>query len=97
MENKIPKINDRSVKMTQALKSASERVIVETKATNTYVVISDGKGGLKKSTVKIYKESCHSYKPRLHLAGVSVLKYFITIYHRQKSAVPFFPLQVFFL
>ena len=52
MENKTPKIKDRSFKMTQALKSASERVIVETKATNTYIVISDGKGGIKKIYAK---------------------------------------------
>ena len=52
MENKIPKIQDRSLKITQALKSASERLIVETKATNTYIVVSDGKGGIKKIYAK---------------------------------------------
>ena len=33
--------------MVEALKNASQRVVVETKATNTYMVISDGKGGIK--------------------------------------------------
>ena len=48
MENKAPKSKDRTIEMTLALKRASERVIVETKATNTYMVISDGKGCIKK-------------------------------------------------
>ena len=52
MENRNKKMQDRSLKITQALKNASERVVVETKATNTYMVISDGKGGIKKIFAK---------------------------------------------
>ena len=52
MENKASKSKDRTIEMTLALKQASERVVVETKATNTYMVISDGKGGIKKIYAK---------------------------------------------
>ena len=52
MEKKNSNNKDSSAKMTKALKRASERVIVETKATNTYMVISDGKGGIKKIYAK---------------------------------------------
>ena len=52
MENKNIKIKDRKEEMIQALANASLRVIVETKATNTYMVVSDGKGGIKKIYAK---------------------------------------------
>lgn len=52
MEKKTSNNKNRSSRMTQALKSASERVVVETKATNTYMVVSDGKGGIKKIYAK---------------------------------------------
>ncbi|MFN0081623.1 MAG: hypothetical protein ACKVOM_03825 [Ferruginibacter sp.] len=52
MENKNNKNKDRTVKMARALKNTSQRVVIETKATNTYMVISDGKGGIKKIYAK---------------------------------------------
>ncbi len=42
------KTKDRSQKMMEALKRATERIRIEAKATNTYLVVSDGKGGVKK-------------------------------------------------
>ena len=46
------KNNDLTVKMMEALKQATQRIIIEAKATNTYIVISDGKGGVKKIYAK---------------------------------------------
>jgi hypothetical protein len=49
--NKI-KSEDLSQKIKIALDRAIQRVKVETKATNTYMVVSDGKGGSKKIYAK---------------------------------------------
>lgn len=49
--NKIKK-EDRTPKMMEALKQATQRIIIEAKATNTYIVISDSKGGVKKIYAK---------------------------------------------
>ncbi len=48
------KINERdlSAKIMEALARAVQRLKVETKATNTYLVVSDGKGGVKKIYAK---------------------------------------------
>ena len=46
------KSEDRIIKMMEALKRATERIILEAKATNTYIVVSDGKGGVKKIFAK---------------------------------------------
>ena len=43
---------DLSPKIMEALARAIKRVKVETKATNTYIVVSDGKGGIKKIYAK---------------------------------------------
>lgn len=50
--NSNNKTEDRSKKMMEALKRATERIRIEAKATNTYIVISDGKGGVKKIEAK---------------------------------------------
>ena len=52
MEIKKNKIEDRSIKMMEALKQATQRIIIEAKATNTYIVVSDGKGGVKRIYAK---------------------------------------------
>ena len=46
------KIIDRTPQIMEALKRATQRIILEAKATNTYIVISDGKGGIKKIYAK---------------------------------------------
>lgn len=46
------KREDRTPKIMEALKRASQRIIIEAKATNTYIVVSDGKGGVKKIFAK---------------------------------------------
>jgi hypothetical protein len=46
------KREDLTPKIMEALKRATQRLIVETKATNTYLVVSDGKGGTKKIYAK---------------------------------------------
>ena len=43
---------DLSAKIMEALGRAIQRLKVETKATNTYLVVSDGKGGAKKIYAK---------------------------------------------
>ena len=50
-ENNI-KTEDRALKIMDALKKATERIIIEAKAANTYIVISDGKRGIKKIYAK---------------------------------------------
>jgi hypothetical protein len=49
-----PKIisEDLSKKIQVALDRAKKRLVVETKALNTYIVVSDGKGGSKKIYAK---------------------------------------------
>lgn len=46
------KIKDRTPQIMEALKRATQRIILEAKATNTYIVVSDGKGGVKKIFAK---------------------------------------------
>ena len=46
------KREDRPIKIMEALKRAAQRIILEAKATNTYIVVSDGKGGVKKIFAK---------------------------------------------
>ncbi|MBS1640527.1 MAG: hypothetical protein JSR12_10770 [Bacteroidetes bacterium] len=43
-----PKANDLSSKIKVALDKAIEKVIAETKAKNSYMVVSDKKGNIKK-------------------------------------------------
>ncbi len=43
---------DLSKKIQVAMERAKNRLIVETKALNTYIVVSDGKGGTKKIYAK---------------------------------------------
>ena len=46
------KIKDRTPQIMEALKRATQRIILEAKATNTYIVVSDAKGGVKKVYAK---------------------------------------------
>lgn len=46
------KIKDRTPQIMEALKRATQRIILEAKATNTYIVVSDDKGGVKKIYAK---------------------------------------------
>ena len=50
MENNSNKNKDRTPQIMEALKKATQRIIIE--ATNTYIVVSDGKGGAKKIFAK---------------------------------------------
>jgi hypothetical protein len=61
-----PKIisEDLSKKIQVALDRAKKRLVVETKALNTYIVVSDGKGGTKKYMQKIYKSIIINCKNR---------------------------------
>ncbi len=43
---------DLTPKIMEALKRATQRVKLEAKATNTYIVVTDGKGGSKKIYAK---------------------------------------------
>lgn len=43
---------DRMEKTRKALQTVSKDIIAETKALNTYMVVSDGKGGVKKIWAK---------------------------------------------
>ena len=52
MSNIKEKREDRPIKLMDALKRATQRIILEAKATNTYIVVSDGKGGVKKIFAK---------------------------------------------
>jgi hypothetical protein len=52
MNTEINKPNDVYQKMKEALERTRKKLIVETKATNSYLVISDGKGGAKKVYAK---------------------------------------------
>jgi hypothetical protein len=52
METNRVKSEDLSEKIKIALDRAKNRLIVEAKATNTYIVVSDGKGGSKKIYAK---------------------------------------------
>lgn len=46
------KREDLTPKIMQALDRAVKRVKLEAKATNTFIVVSDGKGGIKKIHAK---------------------------------------------
>jgi hypothetical protein len=46
------KTEDLTPKIMQALDRAVKRIKLEAKATNTYIVVSDGKGGTKKIYAK---------------------------------------------
>jgi hypothetical protein len=52
MNNTKIQSEDLSEKIKIALARAKNRLIVEAKATNTYIVVSDGKGGSKKIYAK---------------------------------------------
>ena len=52
MANNCNKIEDRTPQIMEALKKATQRISIEVKATNTYIVVSDGKGGAKKILAK---------------------------------------------
>ncbi len=52
MENNSNKNKDRTPQIMEALKKATQRIFIEAKATNTYIVVSDGKGGVKKIYAK---------------------------------------------
>lgn len=43
---------DLTPKIMEALRRATQRVRLEAKATNTYIVVTDGKGGVKKIPAK---------------------------------------------
>ena len=46
------KEKDFTTQIMEALKRATDRIKIEAKATNTYIVVSDGKGGIKKIYAK---------------------------------------------
>ena len=46
------KIKDRTPQIMEALKRATQRIILEAKTTNTYIVVSDAKGRVKKIYAK---------------------------------------------
>ncbi|MFT3932598.1 MAG: hypothetical protein QM726_03200 [Chitinophagaceae bacterium] len=50
--NREEKRENLTNKINAALDKAIKKVIAETKATNTYMVVSDGKGGFKKIPAK---------------------------------------------
>ena len=52
MANNSNKNEDRTPQIMEALKKATQRIIIQAKATNTYIVVSDGKGGAKKILAK---------------------------------------------
>ena len=52
MVNNRNKNEDRTPQIMEALKKATQQIIIEAKATNTYIVVSDGKGGVKKIFAK---------------------------------------------
>jgi hypothetical protein len=52
MKNTVIKREDLSPKIKEALERAKKRLIVETKALNSYIVSSDKKGGIKKTYAK---------------------------------------------
>ncbi len=52
MNMKNKKSEDLTPKIMEALARAVQRVKLEAKATNTYIVVSDGKGGSKKIYAK---------------------------------------------
>ena len=52
MANNCNKNEDRTPQIMEALKKATQQIIIEAKATNTYIVVSDGKGGAKKILAK---------------------------------------------
>ena len=52
MKTTDKKKEDLTPKIMQALDRAVKRIKLEAKATNTYIVVSDGKGGAKKIYAK---------------------------------------------
>ena len=52
MVNNRNKNEDRTPQIMEALKKATQQIIIEAKATNTYIVVSDGKGRAKKIFAK---------------------------------------------